>query len=373
MNSEKTMKNLILLAPICLLITACNPVQKQGDGANSKQDSPNVILMIGDGMGMSQLSSVYYFKEGEVNISRFKHTGFSRTSSATQKITDSGAAGTAMANGVKTYNGAIGVDVDTNKVENLVKIVSRRNYSTGIIATSTLTHATPASFFAHSDARGKEDAMAAQMHNSEVDFFAAGGLKHFNKRNDGVNYLDSLMAFGFTVDTSALITKDEISADKKYGFLLQNGAMPKKIDGRDEFLPNATSLAIEYFKKIESPFFLMVEGSQIDWGGHDNHHEYLVGEMNDFDDAIGVALDFAEKEGNTTVVVTADHETGGYTLRSGKNEKGHTDYNVINPSFSTGGHSAAMVPVLAYGPNAEVFTGIYENTEIFQKILNLTK
>jgi alkaline phosphatase len=117
----------------------------------------------------------------------------------------------------------------------------------------------------------------------------------------------------------------------------------------------------------------MVEGSQIDWGGHDNDHEYLVGEMNDFDDAIGVALDFAEKDGNTIVIVTADHETGGYTLRSGKNKEGRTDYDIMQPSFSTGGHSAAMVPVLAFGPNAQEFQGIYENTAIFEKILNLTK
>jgi alkaline phosphatase len=366
------MKSLILLISIYALTSSCNPSQNQVEEGNSQQNSPNVILMIGDGMGMSQLSSVYYFKQGEINISRFKHTGFSRTSSATQKITDSGAAGTAMANGVKTYNGAIGVDVDTNKVENIIEIVSKRNYNTGIIATSTLTHATPASFFAHSDSRGKEDFMAAQMHSSEVDFFAAGGLKHFNKRKDGVNYLDSLLAKGFVVDTSALLSESELSSNNKYGFLLAHGALPKKIDGRDDFLPNATALAAHYLESRNAPFFLMVEGSQIDWGGHDNDHEYLVGEMNDFDDAIGVALDFAEKDGNTIVVVTADHETGGYTLRSGKNEKGHTDYNIISPSFSTSGHSAAMVPVLAFGPNAEEFQGIYENTAIFKKINELT-
>ncbi|MGJ3234013.1 alkaline phosphatase [Marivirga sp.] len=361
----------LVILPL-ILSSACQELS-ENEATNTKSNSqePNIIFMIGDGMGMSQLSSLYYFKEGEIQINRFSYTGFARTSSATQKITDSGASGTALSSGAKTYNGAIGVDVDTNRVENIVEILSKKGYNTGIIATSTLTHATPASFFAHAVSRNMEDFLASQMHNSDVDFFAGGGLKHFNKRRDGNNYLDSLSQNGFVIDTNQLTSLNGKPLDKKYGFLLQNGAMPKKIDDRDRFLPNATTIATEFLNQKSEPFFLMVEGSQIDWGGHDNNHEYLVGEMIDFDDAIGKALDFAKKDGNTIVIVTADHETGGYTLRSGKNEKGHTDYNVISPSFSTGGHSATMVPVLAYGIGAERFTGIYENTEIFNKLIKL--
>ena len=110
----------------------------------------------------------------------------------------------------------------------------------------------------------------------------------------------------------------------------------------------------------------MVEGSMIDWGGHGNDADYLVSEMIDFDEAIGVALDFAEKDGNTLVIVTADHETGGFTLSSGEN------YDQIKGTFSTGGHSTTLIPVAAYGPGSELFRGVYENTEIFHNMMKST-
>ena len=148
--------------------------------------------------------------------------------------------------------------------------------------------------------------------------------------------------------------------NKKYGFLLADGGMPKMIDGRGSFLYDATALGLSYLKKDKDGFFLMVEGSQIDWGGHSNDEDYLIGEMIDFDIVLGSVLDFAKKDKNTLVIVTADHETGGFTLASDDG-----DYNKIKPSFSTKGHSATMVPVFAYGPGAEKFSGIYENTDSY--------
>ncbi|GAA5035246.1 alkaline phosphatase [Marivirga lumbricoides] len=359
------------LLPFSFLLSCTkNGGDQQENHKKEKSENPNVILLIGDGMGLSQVTSLYYFKEGEPNLSRFENIGLSKTASSSHKITDSGASGSAMATGQKTYNGAIGVNKDTTDIENMVELLSKRGYHTGIIATSTITHATPASFFAHSKDRGMEDFIAAQLHNTEVDFFAGGGLKNFNKRIDGINYLDSLKTKNFSIDTTSL--NAELVQKDKIGFLLSDGAMPKKLEGRDEFLPEATELSINFLKQKEGPFFIMSEGSQIDWGGHDNNSDYIITEIIDFDKVIGLALDFAEKDGNTLVIVTADHETGGYTLRSGKNEEGKTDYNIIDPSFSTSGHSATMVPVFAYGPGSEKFRGIYENTEIFHKIKEIT-
>ena len=120
---------------------------------------------------------------------------------------------------------------------------------------------------------------------------------------------------------------------------------------------------MDYLSKNNHNFFLMVEGSMIDWGGHGNDADFLVSEMLDFDEAIGIALDFAEKNGNTLVIVTADHETGGFTLGSGET------YDDIKPTFSTGGHSTTLVPVAAFGPGAELFQGVYENTEIFHRMM----
>jgi alkaline phosphatase len=145
--------------------------------------------------------------------------------------------------------------------------------------------------------------------------------------------------------------------------------MPPKPFGRGDFLPDATRLAIDHLSQNPDGFFLMVEGSQIDWAGHENNTPYLVAEMLDFDKTIAAALDFAEKEGNTLVVVTADHETGGVTLAPKVNqERGYADYKDIAPVFATTQHSATLIPVFAYGPGSEQFRGIYQNTDIFHKM-----
>ena len=140
------------------------------------------------------------------------------------------------------------------------------------------------------------------------------------------------------------------------------------MEGRGDFLTDASMKGIECLSKNEKGFFLMIEGSQIDWGGHANDADYLISEMLDFDKTLGAVLDFAKTNGETLVVVTADHETGGFTLAPNE-----SNYNEIAPSFSTGGHSATMIPVLAFGPGSETFTGIYENTEIYHKIMALLK
>ncbi len=322
----------------------------------------NVILLIGDGMGLSQISSAFYYKPSIPNYARFQNIGLIKTSS-TARITDSAAGATAFASGKKTYNGAIGVDADTTALPTLVEILSKDQWNTGLISTSSITHATPACFYAHVKSRGMEQEIAAQLVTSEVDFFAGGGVGFFTDslRADGKDLLASLKKNGFQVNTKAL--KNSANPKKKHAYLIGHPALPAVIKGRGEYLPQATELALDYLSSKGENFFLMVEGSMIDWGGHANDDEYLVTEMIDFDDAIGVALDFAEKDGNTLVIVTADHETGGYTLSSGES------YDQIKGTFSTGGHSTSLIPVAAYGPGSDLFRGIYENTEIFHKTL----
>ena len=174
---------------------------------------------------------------------------------------------------------------------------------------------------------------------------------------------------GFTMDTTSLALPGSLQAGQKYGFLLAAGGMPPMTQGRGDFLPDATSLAIEHLSQGEKGFFLMVEGSQIDWGGHANNTEYVVTETLDFEKTVAAALDFARKDGNTLVVVTADHETGGFSLSALRNEEtGSADYKEIGPTFAISGHSATLIPVFAYGPGAENFKGMYENTELFHKM-----
>ncbi len=348
----------------------------------AKEETPpkakNVILLIGDGTGLSQISSAFYFKETSPNYARFKYIGLINTSSSREDITDSAAGATAFASGVKTYNGAIGVADDSTKVKNLVEIVSPQHIKTGVISTSSIQHATPASFYAHVINRGFYEDIAADMVASDIDFFAGGGTMFFNKREDGKNLLEELKAKGFGIDTSALGDFAGIKQYSKMAYLLAEEHMDPAAKGRADFLPRATELGIKFLNKDadNSNFFIMIEGSQVDWGGHANDADYLISELIDFDDAIGKALDFAEKNGNTLVIVTADHETGGFTLSSTlkKTEDGesYSDYNEITGTFSTDGHSATLIPVFAYGPGAEAFSGVYENTEIFYKILEAT-
>ena len=337
-------------------------------------DNPpkNVILLIGDGMGLAQVSTAFFYQDKPSNFERFPVTGLIKTSSSSDKITDSAAGATAFSAGVSTYNGAIGVDSNEKPVPTLIEILSEEGLSTGLVATSSITHATPASFYAHVASRNSQDDIAKQLLTSEVDFFAGGGTDFFVNREDKINYYDSAAAHGFTIDTTELSAVGNRPLDQRYGYLLAPDGMPRMLDNRGNFLPEATQQAVDYLSQNEAGFFLMVEGSQIDWGGHANDAQYIITEVLDFDQTLGVALDFAEKDGNTLVVVTADHETGGFALSaSGQKSGSGSDYDELNGTFSTGGHTATLIPVFAYGPGAEAFGGIYKNTEIFHKIMKV--
>ncbi len=360
--------NLLLPLMVCCLAGFHSSAQ------TTNNTSPkNVILLIGDGMGLSQVSSAYYFGEGTPNFSRFPYIGLSNTSAASDKITDSAAGATAFASGVLTYNAAIGVDNDSVPVPTIIEQLSQEGLSTGLVATSSITHATPAAFYAHVKSRNQHEDIAAQLVASSVDFFAGGGKQFFVRRQDQANFYDSLRAHGFVMDTSALSPK-KMDIKKHYGFLLADDGMPRMLDGRGDFLPKATQMALDYLSQDKDGFFLMVEGSQIDWGGHANDAAYLISEVLDFDKTLGVALDFARQQKNTLVIVTADHETGGYALSSTIEKQGMSaDYNEITPTFSTGGHTATLVPVFAYGPGAERFAGVYKNTAIYDKMRSLLK
>lgn len=364
------MKNIIVLSLLMGTIT-CTSVEKP---KKIPENPTNIIFLIGDGMGLSAVSTTVYYGDQISEFSRFREIGLINTSSATHKVTDSAASGTAMAAGKKTYNGAIGVDTARVSIMNIAELLAELGWNTGVVATSSVTHATPASFYAHVEQRGMEEEIATQLLDSEIDFFAGGGIGFFNRRSDGADLFKTAEEKGFIVDTTSLVNPGSLSPNYKYGFLMAGGGMPPVLEGRDDFLPNATALAIQHLSANDNGFFLMVEGSQIDWAGHANNTEYLVSEMLDFEKSIAVALAFAEKDSNTLVVVTADHETGGFTLGAKQDEEtGYGDYRNIGPSFATGTHSATLIPVFAFGPGAEAFKGMYQNTGIFHKMAALVK
>lgn len=322
----------------------------------------NVILLIGDGMGIAQVHAGMIANRGNLFINNFKHVGFSRTYSANRFVTDSGAGGTAIATGHKTNNSSIGVDSEKKPVPSILETAQSNGLATGIVVTTSILDATPAAFVAHVPDRSMMADIAAEFAETGPDVFIGGGIENFKNRKDGRNLIAELSAKGYQVcDTITELVK--VKTGKLAGFLTEN-----RVNIRGDQLPLTTEVAIEILDDRKKGFFLVVEGSEIDGGGHSNDMAQTVEEMLDFDRAVGKALEFAEKDGKTLVVVTADHETGGLTLVDGDLSTGR-----ITGRFSTSGHTGLMVPVFAYGPGAEVFSGIDENTSFFNKFINLLR
>lgn len=329
-----------------------------------KSEKPkNIILFIGDGMGVSQVFAGITANRGQLFIENCRHIGFSKTQSSDDYVTDSAAGGTAIASGVKTYNGAIGVDADTVPVKTILEEVDEKGFATGLVSTSAITHATPASFIAHQPNRGMYQEIAADFLETDIDVFIGGGLSHFIARKDGRNLIKELQEKGYTVENDM----DKISKIKKGKLAgLTAQVHNDRLEQRGDLLPISTQTAINILDNSDKPFFLMVEGSQIDWGGHANSTVYIVEEMLDLDQAVGKALQFAAKDGETLVIVTSDHETGGMALTNGDISTG-----ALRAEYPTGGHTGVMVPIFAYGPGAEEFIGIMENTDIYVKMKKL--
>jgi alkaline phosphatase len=332
--------------------------------AMAQQKPKNVIYMIGDGMGLAQVYAGMTANHDSLNLLRCPFTGFSRTYSANDYITDSAAGGTALACGVKTKNGMIGMNPDSVAIPSVLDYAAANDKKTGVIASCSVTHATPASFVAHQDNREKNEEIAADYLKSPVDVFIGGGLTYFTKRKDEKDLTKDLKKKGFTVATDMDEVKNTKSG-KLAGLVAKDH--PESIKGgRGDLLLDGTNTAIRLLSQGENGFFLMIEGSQIDWACHKNNESYMIAEMLDFDKVIGSVLDFAAKDGNTLVVITADHETGGLTILNGDFQKGK-----VSTQFNTLQHTGLMVPVYAFGPGAEKFSGIHQNTEISNMIKHL--
>lgn len=320
--------------------------------------------MIGDGMGTAQVYAGYTAKKGIMNMTGMPVSGFSVTNSANNYITDSGAGGTALSSGIKTNNYSIGVDTNGQPVETILEMAGKRGLSTGLISTSAITHATPASFIAHTSDRSKYADIAFDFLRSDIDVFIGGGYNHFALRADSLNLTDSLKSRGFFI---ARDLKDvDVPLINRLAALLADEHMPPMSKGRGSMLSDATVMALDILKRNKKGFFIMIEGSQIDWGGHDNNVSYVVDETVDFDNAVGKALQFAGLNGETLVIVTADHETGGFGITGGNITTGN-----VQGAFLIKDHTATMVPVFAYGPGSEIFTGVQDNTDIFKKCIRL--
>ena len=330
------------------------------------EDSPkavNVIYMIGDGMALPQVYAAMLASHEQMTFLEFPYIGVVDTHSASNDITDSAAGGTALASDHKTKNGMVGMNPDTIPVKTVLEALAEQGKETGIVVSCYVTHATPADFYAKVPKRSHYEDIAVQMaENPYLNLIIGGGMKHFDQRKDSVNLVERMeKELGWKVYDN--IHDIDVTC-KKYAVMADDNHMPHAAD-RGDFLPRAVETALQSLDDAENGFFLMVEGSQIDFACHAKDSTWMVDEMMDFNAAIQVALDYAKEKGNTLVVVTADHETGGLTMidRQGK-------YTNVSFDYSTGSHTCLPVLVYAYGPGAERFTGWMQNRDLKGKIMN---
>lgn len=324
----------------------------------------NIILLIGDGTGLAQIYAGFTANRGSLNMFNMGTVGLSITTAVDKYITDSAAGATAFSTGTKTRNRYIGVDSAGVRLTTIAEILKTRGYHTTIASSGDITDATPASFYAHQIDRRMSEEIAGDFMQSNVDILIGGRKDSFVARKDNVNLFQQLQRKGYAVSDN-LAALDTITTSRFV--IIDDAAGNRAADGRAGFLSKAFKKSLEVTLKTKQPFFMMFEGAQVDWGGHDNDLAYLTTELLDLDQLVGEAVKFADQNKETLVIVTADHETGGLTLTGGSIPTGE-----VASRFTTGGHTAVPVPVFAFGPGADQFKGVYNNTEIFHKMRQLT-
>ena len=381
-----------------------------------KPQAKNVILMVGDGMGKAQrdairLSSVGL--HGETAMDDMPYTGFVHTNSADPKefVTDSAAAATAMATGVKTYNGAIGVDLDKRPVETVLEKAKKRGKATGLVTTGQVTDATPAAFGAHVKDRDDHSKIARQyLEKSRPDVILGGGEDVWYPEGNPGRHPDhpaedpsegskgtegnlveraKKLGYQYVADRKEL---QRANGSKLLGLFANEEMFQYDTEAGDQYnplvsLPEMTDKAIQTLSKNKNGFFLLVEEEGIDSMCHVNNAELAIEAGKQFDKAVARAKDFAKKRGDTLVIVVGDHETGGFTIEGldDSDESGdgvskedgpfpvaHSDQQFM-VDWTTEGHSAVDVPLTAMGPGAHLLQGVYENTHIHDVIVKLMK
>ena len=314
----------------------------------------NIILVIGDGVGPNQITLSRIAIGGldfRLFIDQMPYHGTSLTHSYDNAYTDSAAAATAWSTGFKTKTRYLSLNPDKKILETVVELLNKKGYASGVVATSSVTHATPAALYAHIDNRYEYKEIANQLINSSIHIALGGGKKFFdlNKINDTHHVLTSKESLQLNFDYS-----------KKLIGLFDDDGIERSNEKPTQ--RQMTNFALKHLNKQCNGFFLMTEGSQIDWAGHDNDANKMIEEFRDFDLTIKDLIKFVNKNNDTLLIITSDHETGGLQILKQDND------NVII-QWGTGRHTSTPVGVHAYGPGAELFQGLMDNTDIHYKML----
>ncbi|MBR1887874.1 MAG: alkaline phosphatase [Bacteroidales bacterium] len=364
------MKRTVLIATAAMLLLSCKETgepqlqyyQTQHTYDVVKVQEPpqtnevrNIIFMIGDGMGLEQVSCAWVLNKGKLNLDNFTHVGLSRTWCTNALITDSGAGGTALAAGVKTAYSHVGTAADTTDLYSILVDAKKLGKSTGVAVTCHFADATPCDFCCHNEYRYNQEDLIADYVTCGVDYLAGGGLDWFTtKRTDGRDITKEMAAAGYTV---ALSEEELMDADLPVIGLLSPDNLPVAGE-RGDLFRHMVARGLDELSENENGFVMMIEGSCIDDWLHGNDIGKAMEELLDFDRTLGDVLKWAEEDGHTLVVMTADHATGCLTLQDGNLEEG-----LIGVNFASESHNGIAVPFYAWGPGSEKFTGIKENSD----------
>ena len=325
---------------------------------STRSKAKNVILFIGDGMGPNQVAIAKLATGGpdhRLSFENFPITGIVYNHSANSVYTDSAAAATTWSTGVKTINRYLAVDAEKKFLPTIPELLSTKGYKSGLVATSSITHATPAAFYAHIENRYKEKEIAKMLVDSDIDIALGGGTDFFDvtpSEDSPYMIYDKKL-----LDSNLLSSKEQV-----IGLFAEDG-FDRRLGPPTQL--EMTQVALSFLEEKSqncAGFFLMSEGSQIDWAGHDNNVEYMLVEFADFDAAVQAATNFAVENKDTLILVTADHATGGLVLQGPKGSK-------VRAQWTTGSHDLSPINIYAYGPSSELFSGVMDNTEIFDRIL----
>jgi len=325
---------------------------------NPNLKAKNIILFIGDGMGPNQVALARFSVGGanhRLSFENFPVTGIVLNHSAQNLYTDSAASATTWAAGVKTKNGYLSVDSDNKFLPTIPELLSTKGYLTGLVATSSITHATPAAFYAHINSRSKHKKIAEMLVESDIAIALGGGSEFFKMplSNEAIHIINN----GDSLDENNLIEYSRV-----LGLFGEDG-LDRRLSPPTQLKMTETALDFLDSKTLNCPgFFLMSEGSQIDWAGHDNNVKYMLAEFADFDDSIAAAIEFAKQDKETLILVTADHATGGLVLQKPRGSS-------VRAQWTTTSHDLSSINIYAYGPGAEKFSGVMDNTEIFDRML----
>ena len=337
------------------------------DKAPKNEKVKNVILIIGDGMGLATAASWMISQDyAPTCFDRSQFAAVVKTYSANSRTTDSAAASTAIATGNKTNNSMLGMLPDSTKPSSIAKLAKDKGLSTGIIATSYVLDATPGGFYAHVGNRRERKQIAEDLIAFRPDVILGGGRKYFTeKKYTDENLIDKAVNAGFTY----VGTPEEFYATDSTPILglLDDDTQLNAAETDSDLLTGLAEHTWSILEKNKKGFFTMIEGSLIDHAAHGNNTDEMLWWMEEFDKVVNAAFDYADTHKGTLVIVTADHETGGVTLVPGSKDftKGESGLGI---KYSTTGHTASPVILYSYGASSWKFSGVLDNTDIFKRI-----